>query len=165
VWGDSESQQPGWSYDEQYLFLFMQWVYKRQFEGIQNLTFGLSGWIPPMNERALNWLYNFPSLRELIVVLGPRSEIPEDRTPTQFTPVKPDTARAETAKMVMWRLGKCLNAFQVQFPNRSISWLRVVSHFCSYEGDSSASADAPSKRWVQQQMRKSAEPFRGVCAG
>ena len=141
----------------------MQWVYKRQFERIQSLAFALSGWIPPMNERTLNWLYNFPSLRELIVVLGPRSEIPEDRTPPRFTPVEPNTIRAETCKMVMWWLGKCLNAFQVQFPDRSTPQLRVISHFTSYEGDSSGSMDVPSKRWVQQQMRSQLSPFGCMC--
>jgi hypothetical protein len=143
----------------------MQWVYKRQFEGIESLAFALSGWIPPMNVRTLNWLYNFPSLRELIVVLGPRSEIPEDRTPPQFTPVEPNTVRAEAGKMVMWWLGKYLNAFQVQFPDRSTPQLRVGSHFTSYEGDSSGSMDVPSKRWVQQQMRSQLSPFRVYVPG
>jgi len=159
VWGDSESRQPRWNYDGQYLVPFMQWVYKLQFRGVQSLAFGFSTWIPPMNKQTLNWLQNFPSLKELIIVLGLPSRIPEDRTPTRFTPVTPGTIRAEIAMMMMWWFGECLKAFQVQFPDHSIPQLRVVSHFTSYEGDSSTSVDEEFKELAEQQMRCQENPF------
>jgi hypothetical protein len=127
--------------------------YLDQFSGIRNLAMDWYGWHLFILNSSIPWLRHFPSLRVFTVVVdvyepNTLEKVVAPRKDLRFVPVAPNTVRAESEKIILSWLRKCLENFHLKYPENIIPEVEVVSVYVAGD-DCSSKADLDFKAHLE----------------